>query len=242
MGRLAWAAAIIFLGNVPSRVLGFVRELVVIALFGTSGANSAYQTATRLATIVYHLLVSGVISAALVPVFTDYADAPDRRTLARIVDYFPAYSPFGHGVYDVNLFDRFVDAKATEPISSVQSGPFVTGTMVASYWADGGYVGVAIGVAAVAAISSTVYAVARKTSSLRHLLPAAYLLYQTLIGAWPAEPGNARYSASQLLSLRLTLLQSTAPPSARKAASEHSPTLGWKPRSRISTTRTASFS
>jgi putative peptidoglycan lipid II flippase len=85
MRRVAGAAAIIFLGNVASRVLGLVRELVIAALFGPTGATSAYRTAAQLATQAYDLLISGAISAALVPVFTDYADAPDRRAFARVV-------------------------------------------------------------------------------------------------------------------------------------------------------------
>jgi putative peptidoglycan lipid II flippase len=85
MRRVAGAAAIIFLGNVASRVLGLGRELVIAALFGATGATSAYRTAAQVATQAYDLLISGAISAALVPVFTDYADAPDRRAFARVV-------------------------------------------------------------------------------------------------------------------------------------------------------------
>ena len=85
MGSIAGAAAIIFLGNVASRLLGLAREIVIAALFGNTGATSAYRTAARLATVAYDLLISGAISAALVPVFTDYADAPDRRAFARVV-------------------------------------------------------------------------------------------------------------------------------------------------------------
>jgi putative peptidoglycan lipid II flippase len=85
MRHVAGAAAVIFLGNVASRVLGLGRELVIAWLFGATGATSAYRTAAQVATQAYDLLISGAISAALVPVFTDYADAPDRRAFARVV-------------------------------------------------------------------------------------------------------------------------------------------------------------
>ena len=85
MGSIAGAAAIIFLGNVASRLLGLAREIVIAALFGNTGATSAYRTAARLATVAYDLLISGAISAALVPVFTDYARAGDPRAFARVV-------------------------------------------------------------------------------------------------------------------------------------------------------------
>ena len=57
------------------RLLGLAREIVIAALFGNTGATSAYRTAARLATVAYDLLISGAISAALVPVFSDYARA-----------------------------------------------------------------------------------------------------------------------------------------------------------------------
>jgi putative peptidoglycan lipid II flippase len=85
MGSIAGAAAIIFLGNVASRLLGLAREIVIAALFGNTGATSAYRTAARLATVAYDLLISGAISAALVPVFTDYARAGDPAAFARVV-------------------------------------------------------------------------------------------------------------------------------------------------------------
>src|SRR5919202_4418071 len=85
MRRIAGAAAIIFLGNVASRLLGLAREIVIAALFGNTGATSAFRTAARLAVVAYDLLISGAISAALVPVFTDYADTPDRRAFGRVV-------------------------------------------------------------------------------------------------------------------------------------------------------------
>jgi putative peptidoglycan lipid II flippase len=84
MRRVATAAAIIFLGNVASRVLGLAREMVFAALFGTSGAMSAYRTAARVQVMVYDLLVSGAISAALVPVFSQYAER-SPAALGRVV-------------------------------------------------------------------------------------------------------------------------------------------------------------
>jgi putative peptidoglycan lipid II flippase len=84
MRRIAAAAAIIFLGNVASRILGLTREMVFAALFGTSGAMSAYRTAARVQIMVYDLLVSGAISAALVPVFSQYAEE-SRAALGQVV-------------------------------------------------------------------------------------------------------------------------------------------------------------
>lgn len=71
--RLATAATIIMLGNVASRLLGLVREQVIAALFGPTATTSAFVAAATVPTMIYDLLIGGAISAALVPVFSDYA-------------------------------------------------------------------------------------------------------------------------------------------------------------------------
>lgn len=73
------------LGNVVSRLLGLVREQVIGALFGVKFATDVWVITATVPTMVYDLLVSGAISAALIPVFTDYADAPDREEFSRVV-------------------------------------------------------------------------------------------------------------------------------------------------------------
>lgn len=76
--RVARAAGIIALGNVTSRVLGLARETVKSHLFGATWRVDAFQVAAIVPTQLYELLIGGMISSALVPVFSDYA-APERR-------------------------------------------------------------------------------------------------------------------------------------------------------------------
>lgn len=77
---IARAALTIMVGNATSRLLGMVRELVIAGLFGATGTVDAFTAAYRVPAMVYDLLVGGLISAALVPVFSDYAqeDPPQR--------------------------------------------------------------------------------------------------------------------------------------------------------------------
>ncbi|MGD2176766.1 MAG: murein biosynthesis integral membrane protein MurJ [Anaerolineae bacterium] len=77
--KVAQAAGIIAAGNVVSRVLGLVREIVKADLFGAGGNVSALDTAMALPKIIYALVVGGMINSALIPVLSDYA-APERRT------------------------------------------------------------------------------------------------------------------------------------------------------------------
>jgi len=76
--QVAQAAGIIALGNVASRVVGLAREMVKSGLFGATGYVSALEVAVRVPTILYDLLVGGMINSALIPVFSDYA-LPARR-------------------------------------------------------------------------------------------------------------------------------------------------------------------
>jgi putative peptidoglycan lipid II flippase len=71
------------LGNIASRLLGVVREQVIAALFGTTGTTDAFVAAATVPTMVYDLLIGGAISAALIPVFSDYADH-DEQDLWRV--------------------------------------------------------------------------------------------------------------------------------------------------------------
>ena len=89
LGRsIASAALTIGLGIITSRALGLVRESVIAALFGSTGATSAFRTATRITTGFYDLLLSGAVTSALVPVFSDYAGAGQNEELSRVASTF----------------------------------------------------------------------------------------------------------------------------------------------------------
>lgn len=80
---LARNAGVLALGNVGSRALGLVREMVIAAWFGASGQVSAFRIAAQVPTLVYDLLVGGMLSAALVPVLSQTAQRR-REDLARL--------------------------------------------------------------------------------------------------------------------------------------------------------------
>lgn len=80
--RLASSASVLSLGNVASRALGLVREQVIAAAWGGSLEASAFAAAARVPTLLYDLLIGGMLSAALVPVMSGYA-ARDRSEFWR---------------------------------------------------------------------------------------------------------------------------------------------------------------
>jgi len=80
---IAGAATVIALGNVASRVLGLVREMVIAYLFGATGLVSAFDVASRVPRMLFDLLIDGLVSSALVPVFSELAER-DRDELWRV--------------------------------------------------------------------------------------------------------------------------------------------------------------
>jgi putative peptidoglycan lipid II flippase len=80
---IAGAATVIALGNVASRVLGLVRETVIADLFGATGLVSAFDVAGRVPRMLFDLLIDGLVSSALVPVFSELAER-DRDELWRV--------------------------------------------------------------------------------------------------------------------------------------------------------------
>ena len=81
----ARAAGINSLGNVASRILGLVRVSVIANIFGVSGATSAFDAVSMVPKMVYELLIGGMLSAALVPVLSEYTTEEHRDELEHIL-------------------------------------------------------------------------------------------------------------------------------------------------------------
>lgn len=75
---MARATGVIALGNVASRVLGLVREIILSHLFGAGAAVDAFNLAIIVPRSLYDLLIGGHVNSALVPVLSEYA-APDKQ-------------------------------------------------------------------------------------------------------------------------------------------------------------------
>jgi putative peptidoglycan lipid II flippase len=73
------AAVLIAVGNITSRLIGVIREAVFAATYGRGEELAAFTAAATIPTLVYDLLLSGAISAALVPVFSRVAAQPEAR-------------------------------------------------------------------------------------------------------------------------------------------------------------------
>lgn len=78
------AAMLLMAGTVLSRVLGLVREQVNSYLFGVSDAMAAFTIADNIHTMLFDLVMSGMMQAALIPVLSQYAAPHQRDELKKI--------------------------------------------------------------------------------------------------------------------------------------------------------------
>src|SRR2546428_2008016 len=68
-----------------SRVLGFVRDMVVALVFGAGPVTDAFFVAFRIPSMLRRLLAEGALSTAVIPVFTDYLVNRSRGDCLRMV-------------------------------------------------------------------------------------------------------------------------------------------------------------
>ena len=85
---VAKAAGIVGSATLLSRIMGYIRDMVMSWAFGTSAAADAFYVAYRIPNMLRELLAEGSMSAAFIPVFTETLTTGSRdeaRHLARAV-------------------------------------------------------------------------------------------------------------------------------------------------------------
>jgi putative peptidoglycan lipid II flippase len=71
--------------TLASRVLGFVRDMIVALAFGAGPVTDAFFVAFRIPNILRRLLAEGALSTAVVPVFTEYTSTRTRDEFRRLL-------------------------------------------------------------------------------------------------------------------------------------------------------------
>jgi len=82
--QIAKAAILVMALFVVSRVLGLVRQMVVGALFGTSGDLDAYLAANRISDTVFMIVAGGALGSAFIPTFADHLAKKDHAEAWRL--------------------------------------------------------------------------------------------------------------------------------------------------------------
>lgn len=82
---VAGSATLLAMGSAASRVLGLGREVLIAALFGATGEVSAFRIANQASILLYDFLIGGTLSAAFVPVLSQYAQLRGRAEFSRVI-------------------------------------------------------------------------------------------------------------------------------------------------------------
>ncbi|MBW1741100.1 MAG: murein biosynthesis integral membrane protein MurJ, partial [Deltaproteobacteria bacterium] len=70
--RMTKAAGIVGAATLLSRILGFVRDVIVAWFFGAGLAADAFFVAFRIPNLLRRLFAEGSLTISFIPVFTEY--------------------------------------------------------------------------------------------------------------------------------------------------------------------------
>ena len=82
--RVALATATIVLALGASKLVGFVREILVASVFGTGFAADSFMAANEVPEQIFVLISAGAISSAFIPVLSGLLQKEDRREASRL--------------------------------------------------------------------------------------------------------------------------------------------------------------
>ncbi len=85
--RLFKSSAVVSAMTLPSRILGFVRDMVVAVSFGASDMTDAFLVAFRIPNLLRRMFAEGAFAQAFVPVFTEYRETRDPSELQDLADH-----------------------------------------------------------------------------------------------------------------------------------------------------------
>src|SRR5512143_1797560 len=78
--KIAKAAGVVGIATLGSRIMGYVRDMVMSYAFGTGFAADAFYVAYRIPNLLRELLAEGSMSAAFIPVFTETLTKESRES------------------------------------------------------------------------------------------------------------------------------------------------------------------
>lgn len=85
--KLLKSTAKVGAATIVSRVLGFIRDIVLARYFGASGATDAFFLAFKIPNFMRRLFAEGSFSLAFVPVLSEVRASGDHRALKDLIDH-----------------------------------------------------------------------------------------------------------------------------------------------------------
>src|SRR5512139_907499 len=84
--RIAKAATVIGLGTFSSRVLGFLRDMVIAHFFGAGMAADAFFVAFRIPNLWRRLVGEGSLTISFIPVYTEYLTQQSEEETRKVTN------------------------------------------------------------------------------------------------------------------------------------------------------------
>lgn len=84
--KIAKAASTIGTGTLLSRILGFLRDMVIAHFFGAGMAADAFFVAFRIPNLWRRLVGEGSLTISFVPIYTEYVDRRPEEELREVTD------------------------------------------------------------------------------------------------------------------------------------------------------------
>lgn len=84
-GKIARAAGVMSVATFISRILGFIRDMILARYFGATGTSDVFFVAFRIPNLLRELFAEGSMSSAFVPVLTEYQTKKGNGEANRLV-------------------------------------------------------------------------------------------------------------------------------------------------------------
>jgi putative peptidoglycan lipid II flippase len=84
-GKIAKAAGVMSVATFISRILGFARDMVFALYFGATGTSDTFFAAFRIPNLLRELFAEGSMSAAFIPVLTEYRRKQGEEEARKLV-------------------------------------------------------------------------------------------------------------------------------------------------------------
>ncbi len=84
-GKIARAAGLMSIATFISRILGYVKDMILARYFGATGSADVFFVAFRIPNLLRELFAEGSMSSAFIPVVTDYQTRHGRGEANRLV-------------------------------------------------------------------------------------------------------------------------------------------------------------
>ncbi|GAB4489706.1 MAG: murein biosynthesis integral membrane protein MurJ [Thermodesulfovibrionales bacterium] len=84
-GKIAKAAGVMSAATLVSRILGYIKDMILAGFFGATGLSDTFFAAFRIPNLLRELFAEGSMSSAFIPVLTEYRQKQGEEEARRLV-------------------------------------------------------------------------------------------------------------------------------------------------------------